>query len=69
MRRRELTFRQATEKDVESILSFCRDKHCGTEIYASVKLNGEKTEIGSLWTGYDDEGQLRLVRYDNASPF
>ena len=52
---------------MESILSFCRDKHCGTEIYASVKLNGEKTEIGSLWTGYDDEGQLRLVRYDNGT--
>ncbi|MBQ6066076.1 MAG: GNAT family N-acetyltransferase [Clostridia bacterium] len=64
---RKLTYRQATADDADRIMAFCRDKPCGTEIHTSVKLNGEKTEIGCLWTGTDGAGLLRLVVYDNGS--
>ncbi len=67
LRRRKLTFRQATAEDVSDLLRFSKDKPCGTEIYTSVKLNGEKTEIGSLWTGRDGDGRLRLALYDNGA--
>lgn len=67
LRRRKLTFRLATAEDVGGILDLCRDKPCGAEIYASVKLNGEKTEIGSLWAGLDGAGRLRLLIYDNGA--
>ena len=64
---RKLTFRQAREEDVPALLAFCADKPCGAEIYTSLKLCGADTAVGSLWTGTDDEGRLRLAIYDNGS--
>lgn len=64
---RKLTFRQAREEDVPELLAFCADRPCGTEIYTSLRLCGADTAVGSVWTGTDDAGRLRLAIYDNGS--
>ena len=53
LRRRDLTFALAREEDLAGILAFCQDNLYGAEVYASVKLCGADTDIGSLWTGRD----------------
>lgn len=64
---RKLTFRQAREEDVPALLAYCADKPCGAEIHTTLKLCGAEPAIGSLWTGTDDAGRLRLAIYDNGS--
>ena len=64
---RKLTFRQVREEDVPALPAFCANRPCGTEIYTSLKLCGADTAVGSIWTGTDDAGRLRLVVYDNGS--
>ena len=67
LRWRELTFRQAREEDVPELLAFCAGKPCGAEVYTSLKLCGAEPAVGSLWTGTDAAGRLRLAIYDNGS--
>ena len=49
------------------LLAFTRDHPWGAEVYTTVKLSGAQPEIGSLWTGSDGHGRLRLVIYDNGA--
>lgn len=67
LRRRDLTFALAREEDLAGILAFCQDNLYGAEVYASVKLCGADTDIGSLWTGRDKKGRLKRVVYDNGA--
>ena len=69
LRRREPTFALAREEGLDDLLAFCRDRLYGTEIWSSVKLCGADTDIGSLWTGTDQKGRLRLAVYDNGAYF
>ena len=50
-----------------ALLAFCADRPCGAEIYTSLKLCGAEPTVGSLWTGTDDAGRLRLAICDNGS--
>ena len=50
-----------------ALLAFTREHPWGAEIYTAVKLSGAQPEIGSLWTGSDGHGRLRLVIYDNGA--
>ena len=64
---RKLTFRQAREEDVPELLAFGADRPGGAEIYTTIKLCGAEPTVGSLWTGTDDAGRLRLAICDNGS--
>ena len=64
---RKLTFRQAREEDVPGLLAFGADKPGGAELYTTLRLCGAEPTIGSLWTGTDDAGGLRLAICDNGS--
>ena len=67
LRRRELTFRQATEADAAAIAAFCADKPCGAEVFTAVRLDGANVAVGSLWVAADRDGRLLQVIYDNGA--
>ncbi len=50
-----------------ALLAFTREHLWGAEVYTTMKLSGAQPEIGSLWTGSDGHGRLRLAIYDNGA--
>ena len=49
------------------LLAFGADRPGGAELYTTLRLCGAEPTVGSLWTGSDDAGRLRLAICDNGS--
>ncbi len=50
-----------------ALLAFGADRPGGAELYTTLRLCGAEPTVGSLWTGTDDAGRLRLAICDNGS--